>query len=182
MQVFRVPPKELSLFAHANMSNEGVMVDLEYLFNSSAYVLAESSSSDQWLGGFVINQNPPFRCLGFMDHELREEMLKSKDIDTGDMVEITCIWRSLDHKSLFAQNRELFYRQMILLAVESGSPIMLGATIHAGYRRMLLPVLNYELGNHPIRVNQQQTTMWLMYGLASEAIANLNNAFAPKKV
>ncbi len=182
MQIFQVPPTQLPDFAFSNRINEGVIVDLEYLYRSQAYVLGNPDDAPgQTLGGFAINCTSEFRCLSFMDQRLRKSMLASAGISTGDLVEITCIWRSLEHKGLFAQNREFFYWQMIKLAVESGRPIILGATIHEGYRRMLAPVLNYDLGHHPIIVNGKETTMWLLYGLAKDAITNLNNAFAPKK-
>lgn len=163
---------EQERFIAFNRHNSGAEVTSTYLANAQARVFVRASAPDQWIAAYVVNTQPPLRCLSVLDNKQRIEILQKKHLSENMIVEITLLSRdrSINWTPF---ERYQYYIMSILDALKTGYPYLLGGTTNPRLVDDQMVVLSQILYKGNLNFFGQQKLVWLLYVSRHKAIRNL---------
>lgn len=82
---------ELIKFIELYKSKNGENVSIQYLAQCEAVKVLTNVNGD-WIAGYCVNAQSDFRYLNVLDDYSKKVVLRDKNIQENDLVEITCIW------------------------------------------------------------------------------------------
>lgn len=126
----------------------GVSIDPDYLRRvRQVTVLYRTARPDEFLGGYIINADPPLRYFAAPGELARDRSLAPLALREQDLVEIGAIWFGKYRSPLREVHRLLFFVAMIRDALKTDRPFILGGSFIRqiqDFQRQVLPVLIYE--------------------------------------
>jgi len=172
LQSRRITADEHERFIAFNQHNSGAEVTPAYLAKAQVRIFVRASNPGQWIAGYVLNTQPPFRCLSVLDDAKRAELLEANHISENELVEITLLsrdrtirWSSIE--------RYQYYVMSIWDALRTGYPYLLGGTANSRLVGVLMAVLNHILYAGELNFFGQPKKVWLIYGARNQAFRNL---------
>ncbi|TAE25569.1 MAG: hypothetical protein EAZ91_18965 [Cytophagales bacterium] len=168
----KIKAHEHERFIAFNQHNSGVEVTTAYLKNAQARIFVRSNAPDQWIAAYVVNTQPPYRCLSVLDDSERDEVLSAKNLSANSFVEITLLNRDRSIRWNFVE-RYQYYVMGIWDALKSGYPYLLGGTSNPRLLRDQMAVFDQILYEGELNFFGQQKKVWLIYVSRNRAIRNL---------
>ena len=142
-------PADLAWFSTAyQTASKGVSIDPAYLLRARQVVVVyRTSQPNTYLGGYIINDEPPHRYFIAPGAEARDRALAPLHLNEGDLVEIGAIWFSRYKSPSREFHRLLFFAAMLRDALQTRRPFILGGSFVRQiqlFQRKVLPSLIYE--------------------------------------
>ena len=149
---------ELAVFARRYAAAAGLGVDLDYL--RRARVRAFFDGAGRMLGGYVINDHPPFRYVQDLGMDAAE-LLGAERVPL--FRESTCIWMD---RRLGELGRMRVYLRCVRDLGRGDRRYILGGSIRPGVAAVQRRGLPHLVFDGAVELHGQRTNAWVYYGTA----------------
>ncbi|WP_425290873.1 hypothetical protein [Spirosoma linguale] len=124
-------------------------------------VFIEDQRPDEWVAGYSINANAPYRYLSAHSEEQQKAMLEQAGIPANDIIEIGTIWMNL--AALGKKGRWQIYQVMMGDAYATNRSFILGGTVHRRIRDFQMQVVKNLLFDGDVLLGAKKQHVWLYY-------------------
>lgn len=155
---------ELLRFIEVYYRRAKIRPDLEYLKRSLVKIFYQPSG--EWVGGYIVNTNSPYRYLQDIPQPTRDQRLAEANIKQNEAAEITCIW--IDRKRIPYVASAWIYWSSVNDAVKSGRKYVIGASVVNKVAKRHMMILPYLLYFGDLECQHGAQTGWVYYGKSQE--------------
>lgn len=124
-------------------------------------VFYRADTPNEWLGGYVINTNAPYRYFVVLDEDLKNKLLLEHGITEDDISEVTCI--CIKSRQMSQIERMQIYFTSMVDAFAAGKSYIFGGSTEPKIVALQQQIMPHDFHSGTTYVGDEFTDYWIYY-------------------